>query len=91
MAKPRRRTIVYDAGALVAPDARTVDCLARARVQLGRLGFDLRISHAPDELRELLDLMGLLEALGVEPCGEAEEREQRLGVEEEGELDDPAP
>ena len=90
MATPRRRTIFYDAGALVAPDARTVGCLARARLRLRRLGFELRISHASDELRELLDFMGLLEALGVEPCGEAEEREQRLGVEEEGELDDPA-
>jgi len=90
MATPRRRTIVYDAGALDTPDARTVDCLARARLRLARLGVELRISHAPDELRELLHFMGLLEALGVEPCGEAEEGEQRLGVEEEGELDDPA-
>jgi len=90
MATPRRRTIVYDARALVAPDARTADSLAQAQLQLRRLGFELRISHAPDELRELLAFMGLLEALGVEPCGEAEEGEQRLGVEEEGEFGDPA-
>jgi hypothetical protein len=90
MATPRRRTIVYDARALVAPDALTVERLARARLRLARLGFELRITHAPGELRELLDLMGLLEALGVEPGGEAEEGEQRLGVEEEGELDEPA-
>ena len=90
MATPRRSTIVYDARALGAPDARTVDCLARARLRLGRLGFELRISNAPKELRDLLDFMGLREALGVEPGGEAEEGEQRLGVEEEGELGDPA-
>ncbi len=89
MATPRRRTIVYDARALIAPDARTVDALARARLRLQRLGFELRISNAPDELRALLAFMGLVEALGVEPCGEAEQGEHRLGIEEEGELDDP--
>jgi hypothetical protein len=90
MATPPRRTIVYDARALIAPDARTVGSLARAQLRLRRLGFELRISHPPHELRELLAFMGLLEALSVEPCGEAEDREQRLGVEEEGQFDDPA-
>jgi hypothetical protein len=44
-------------------------------------------------LRVLLDFMGLAAVLRcelrVEPRRQPEEREQRLGVQEEGELDDP--
>ena len=89
MATSPRRTIVYDA-ALHAPDARTVDALARLKLDLGRRGFELRLVHVPDALRELLAFVGLAEVLGVEPRRQPEEREQRLGIEEERELDDPS-
>jgi hypothetical protein len=61
-------------------DLRTVDFLARLRLRTGA-----RLVRAPRELWELLDLCGL-----VEVVGEAEQREQPLGVEEERQLDDPA-
>jgi hypothetical protein len=83
------RTIVCDVSAL-DPDAVTIDRLARLQLAAGRLGCRLRLRNATGELRELLAFTGLAEVLRVEPRGEAEEREERLGVEEERELDDPA-
>jgi len=59
-------------------DLGTVDALARLRLATGAC-----IVRAPRELWELLDLCGLREALG-----QAEEREQRLRVEEERHLGD---
>jgi hypothetical protein len=64
-------------------DLATVDDLARLQLAGRRLGFRVRLS-APRELWELIDLLGLGEAIG-----KAEEREQALGVEEEGQLADP--
>ena len=86
MATPRR-TIV---GALLAPDASTIDALARLQLTLGRLGIEIRLRHASQELAELLAFVGLSDVLGVEPDGQSEEGKQRLGVEEEGELEDPS-
>jgi hypothetical protein len=68
---------------------RAVDALARLQLAARRVGVELRLRHAPVELRELIALAGLEEALRVEPRGQPEEREERLGVEEEAELDDP--
>ena len=65
-------------------DLAIVDALARLRLTGRRLGFDLRLYPSP-ELRELIEFAGLGEVLG-----QAEEREERLGAEEERELDDPA-
>jgi hypothetical protein len=70
-------------------DLGTVDALARLRLAARRRGLELRLAHVPDELRELITFVGLSEALGLGPLGKAEEREERLGVEEERELDDP--
>ena len=70
-------------------DLGTVDALARLRLAARRSGLELRLMHVPDELRELIVFLGLEDALGLEPRGQAEEREERLGVEEERELDDP--
>jgi hypothetical protein len=61
-------------------DLRLVALLARLRLATGA-----RVVRAPRELWELLDLCGL-----VEVVGQPEEREEPLGVEEEGQLDDPA-
>jgi anti-anti-sigma regulatory factor len=67
----------------------TVDALARLALAARRRGCQLRLRGLPRELRELIELAGLTAVLGLEPRREAEEREERLGVEEEGELGDP--
>jgi hypothetical protein len=89
MSAPRPSTIVCDVGAL-APDALSVDALARLQLNACRCGLEIRLRHASSELQELLAFVGLADVLRVEPGGQAEEREQRVGVEEERELDDPA-
>ena len=71
-------------------DLRTVEGLARLRLAVRRSGLELRLTRVPKELEELITFVGLAEALGLEPRGQAEEREERVGVEEEGELDDPS-
>jgi hypothetical protein len=63
-------------------DLGTVDALARIRLAGTRLGFEVRVVPTQDVL-ELIELCGLVEVLW-----QAEEREQPLGVEEEGELGD---
>ena len=71
-------------------DLGTVDALARLQLAARRSGLELRLRHVPEELGELIAFVGLTEALRLEPWREPEEREERVGVEEEGELDDPA-
>ncbi len=88
MTARRPSTIVFDVGAL-APDAVAVDALARLQFTARRLGLEIRLRHASSELQELLAFVGLRDVLRVEAGGQAEEREQRVGVEEERELDDP--
>jgi anti-anti-sigma regulatory factor len=63
-----------------------VEALARLQLAARRKGLDLRLHVVSRELRDLIELAGLTQVLGVEPRRQAEEREQRLGVEEEGEL-----
>ena len=64
------------------PDLASVGVLARLRLR------GLRLRGASRELLELVAFCGLGEALGIEPRRQPEEREERLGVEEECELDD---
>jgi len=87
--------VVCDVGALVHPDAATVDALARLQLTARRLGLLVRLSRASRELRELLAFMGLrdvLPALGpasrLGPQRQTEEREQGRRVEERVESDD---
>ena len=82
------RTIVCDLRG-VAADCVTVDALARLHLAARRAGVDLDVRHASKELKELLVFTGLNRVLRVEPGGEAEEREELLRAEEEGELGDP--
>jgi hypothetical protein len=82
-------TLTCDVRGLKA-DAAAVDGLARLQLALRRVGGELRLCHASAELRCLLAFTGLDEVLRVEPEGQAEERKERLRVEEEGELPDPA-
>ena len=86
----RMRTIVCDVGAVVTPDAGTIDVLARLQLAARRVGKEIRLRHASSELKQLLAFCGLDDVLPLEAEGEAEEREQRRRVEEEREFPDPA-
>ena len=89
MTLPGPRTILYDVSAL-DPDAATIDALARLQLSSRRVGLELRLRSASTELQELLAFVGLDEALRLEAGGQPEQREQRVGVEEERELGDPS-
>jgi ABC-type transporter Mla MlaB component len=83
------RTFVLDCSGLPEADAGQIDGLARLCLGLRRRGCELRLSNPSAGLRELVDLAGLSAVLGVEARRKAEEGEEALGVEEEGELRDP--
>ena len=89
MAVPRPSTIVCDVRAL-PPEAAAVEALARLQLAARRIGLEIRLCRPSSELRDLLVFCGLDDVLRVEAGGQAEEREDRLGAEEERELDDPA-
>lgn len=61
--------VVCDVGGLGEVDVATVEALARCQVTARRLGHVIRLRHASPELRDLLSLLGLCEALPppVEP------------------------
>lgn len=86
-----------DVSALVDPDLGTVDALARMQLTVRRLGGTIRLRGTSDRLHELLVLAGLREVLPpcpelcVQAVGEAEQREEALGVEEEADAGDLAP
>jgi hypothetical protein len=82
-------TVVLDVSTL-APTVSTIDALARFQLAARRRGQRLQLRQASDELRRLIAFAGLGDVLRVEPRRQPEEREQRLGVEEERELDDPS-
>jgi gamma-glutamyl:cysteine ligase YbdK (ATP-grasp superfamily) len=71
-------------------DLGLVDALARLQLAARRSGYEVAVTDAPKELRELIELAGLCDVLGVEPLRQAEEREERFGVQEERELPDAA-
>jgi hypothetical protein len=77
------------------PDLALVDALARLQLAAGRLGCSIRLRDPCEELRGLLDLVGLADvvpdaaALALEARREAEGGEQ-LGVEEVVQPGDPA-
>jgi len=80
--------VLCDATTLPA-DAATVDAVARIALAARRMGRRLVLRDAADDLIDLIAFIGVAGALGIEPWRQAEEREQRLGVEEERELGDP--
>jgi hypothetical protein len=71
-------------------DLEIVDALARLQLAAGRCGYRVDVVSAPADVLELIELAGLSEVLRVEPGRQPEQREERLGVEEERELDNPA-
>jgi hypothetical protein len=81
--------IACDASGLAAEVA-AVDALARLALVARRLGCPLKVRRASPELRDLVDLCGLSDALGVAGRNgrQAEEREQPVDVEERVDPDD---
>jgi hypothetical protein len=55
--------VVCDVGALVEPDAMTVEALARVQLTVRRLGRRVSVRHSCHELEELLAFMGLADLL----------------------------
>ena len=92
------RTIVCDVSAL-PPDVGAIDeylassnfKLARLQLAARRKGAEIRLCEVPSELHELLALCGLGDVLCVEVAGQSEQREERVGVEEERQLGDLPP
>ncbi|MDQ4125937.1 MAG: STAS domain-containing protein, partial [Actinomycetota bacterium] len=84
----RSDSILCDVRGLECADLQTIDVLARLQLTVKRLGGSLRLRGTTGELDELLNLVGLRDALGVEPVGEPEQREEPLGVEEEADPGD---
>jgi ABC-type transporter Mla MlaB component len=88
--------LVCDLDGLVEPDAAAVDALARLQLTARRHGVPVLLHRPSPTLVELLSFAGLNAVLArrlplrLKPWGEPEEREQELGVQEEGEPDDPA-
>ena len=82
-------TIVCDVRSVV-PDGAALDALARLQLNARRLGLELLLRNASSELQDLIAFAGLDQVLCVEAGGQSEEREERVRVEEERELDDPA-
>jgi|tagenome__1003787_1003787.scaffolds.fasta_scaffold20579110_2 hypothetical protein len=87
MARKTHCAIVCDASALEA-DLASADRLARLQLAAKRIGMELRLRRPPAELRALLTLIGLAEALGVEPVRQAEQREDARCVEKERHIGD---
>jgi ABC-type transporter Mla MlaB component len=81
LASSHAELVVCDVGALTEPDAATIDALARLQLTAGRLGSQVRLRHACDELQNLLTLVGLSDVVpygsdsGVEPGRQTKERE----------------
>jgi ABC-type transporter Mla MlaB component len=74
----------------LAADAVAVDGLARIGLTARRLGRRVCLRGATGDLCDLLGLAGLDSVLPVELERQAEQGEQALGVQEEGELPDAA-
>jgi len=80
-----------DMGWLRRADLAVVDLVARLLLAARRGDCEVRIVNPPDGLDELLALSGLdrLPRLRIEMVRQAEEREETLGVQEEGDPADP--
>ena len=82
-----------DVGGLDDLDALTIDALARLQLTALRRGRRLGFGDACDELRDLVEFLGLRDVLpcaapcadasAFEPSGQPEQWEQALGIEEE--------
>jgi NAD(P)-dependent dehydrogenase (short-subunit alcohol dehydrogenase family) len=74
----------------LAAEAAAVDALARLALVARRLGCPLKVRRASPELRDLVELCGLTDALGVVGRNgwQPEQREEPVDVEERVDPDD---
>ncbi|HEX5368661.1 MAG TPA: STAS domain-containing protein [Dehalococcoidia bacterium] len=90
------RFVICDVASLPV-DLGSIGALARLRLTALRHGVCLCLRNGGQNLRDLIELAGLSEvlieetALSVELQGQAEQREQPRGVEEERNAADPGP
>jgi hypothetical protein len=84
----RAGVVHFDVGDLAA-DIATVEALARLALVTRRAGCPLALRRVSPELERLVAFCGLSAALGVEPRGKPEQREQPRGVQERVEPRDP--
>ncbi|GAA4696916.1 hypothetical protein Prum_063330 [Phytohabitans rumicis] len=84
--------VICDVAAITAPDASTLEVLARLQLMARRHGCGIRLYGAGGRLRALLAITGLSEVLPLALDGEwqAEEREEPVDVEERVDPADPA-
>jgi hypothetical protein len=83
--------VLCDAGAL-APDAVSVDALARLQLQGRRRGCRVRLCNVPVELGRLLSFLGLADAVGLggfQAQRQAEQGKEPGRVEERVDRGDP--
>ena len=84
-----RMLVVCDVGGLDRPDLDAIEALARLALAARRLGCGVRLENAAPDLRRLVAFVGLAGILpcstasAIEPGGQAEQREEPGGVEEE--------
>jgi anti-anti-sigma regulatory factor len=87
--------VICDVGAVPAPDAATIDALARLQLTARRLGGRVLLLRPGEDVLRLLDLMGLTEVvplcldLPVEPGRQSEHRKEPPRLEKEGDAGDP--
>jgi hypothetical protein len=70
------------------PDLDLIDALARLQLVAGRVGASIEVRTVSTELRELIELCGLAEALGLE-VGRQSEGGEELGIQEVVQPGDP--
>ena len=80
--------IVVDAS-LLAPTGVTIDCLARQQLRAARLDRRILLCGVSGDLEWLIAFAGLDGVLRIEPRREAEEGEQAIDTQKEGQLPDP--
>ncbi len=89
-----RGPVIIDVGGLTQLDAAAIDALARLQLVARRLGRQVLLRDAGEDLVDLLQLVGLVDLFpsierSREPVGQVEEREQMGGVQEERDPGDP--
>ncbi len=81
--------VACDVAGVDRPDVVTVEALARLQLTARRYGWRLVVAGAGPQLRRLIALLGLTDALVESGC-QSEQREQAGGVEEAVDPRDPA-
>jgi hypothetical protein len=80
------------AGHTLVSDLRAIEALARVQLAARSCGWRVTVVRCTPDLADLLSLSGLPECVGlrVEVIGQAEEREESGGVQEERDPADPS-